>query len=369
LLDEGTVCNHAPHLAKERTTMSDPQTPLFILSTGRCGSTMLSRMLSLHPEVASMSEFFTAMLPDGFARPAFDGATLWGTIRTPRPIHRIWLRLLERGVVIDEFRYPLSRLNRHRALGIPPLLCMTLPELSDDPDALHAELGKYLGSLPESGLGPQYSRIFVWLAERAGKRLWVERSGGSLGFLSVLMQHFPDAKYVHIWREGRETALSMSKFHPLRLSMISADIRQIVGKTVADEIHARDLPKLPKPYRPLVANGFDVDAYLRLSLPLERFAELWSRFLCQSLPLLAQVPPERVLHMRYESVLDKPAEELHRFIEFLDPGLERDAWVKKAVALVRPNPPQRKRLPPNERARLDEALSPGEKALAKLGLR
>jgi putative sulfotransferase len=73
--------------------------------------------------------------------------------------------------------------------------------------------------------------------------------------------------------------------------------------------------------------------------------------------------------MRYESVLDNPAEELHRFIEFLDPSLLRDAWVKKALALVRPNSPKWTALPASERARLDAACAPGEDALAKFGLR
>jgi len=251
---------------------------------------------------------------------------------------------------------------------------MTLPELSDDPDALHEELGEYVKSLPGSEIGSRYLRIFVWLAERTGRRLWVERSGGSLMALPFMMRQFQNAKYVHIWRDGRETALSMSKFHPMRLSQISREIMAIVGKTLADlsfsdEIAPGDLAKLPPHYRALVAHGFDVDAYLRVSFPLEGIARSWSRMLCERLPLLAKLPPERVLHMRYESVLHSPAEELRRLIEFLDPSLERDAWVKKAVALVRPNPSKWTGLPDGARARLDTACSRGEEVLAKFGLR
>lgn len=35
--------------------------PVFIVGTGRCGSTMLSNMLRKHPDVLSLSEFLVAV--------------------------------------------------------------------------------------------------------------------------------------------------------------------------------------------------------------------------------------------------------------------------------------------------------------------
>jgi putative sulfotransferase len=330
---------------------------------------MLSRMLVLHPEVASISEFFTSIVPTGVAQNAPDGPALWKAISTPRPVHRIWLQLLQRNITIDEFRYPLSRLDRHRASGIPPLLTVSMPELSAEPDALHEELGEYVQSLPVSELGVQFLRVFGWLTERTGRRLWVERSGGSLAFLPILMRHFPNAKYVHIWRDGRDMALSASKFHPIRLGLIAGDFMHLVGKPPWDAFTPNDLSKLPPAYRGLVARGFDLDTFLRLEFPIERFGQVWSGMLRERLPLLAALPQERVIHMRYESLLENPVEGLHRFIEFLDPNLERDDWVKKAAALVRPNAPKWTQLPSSVRARLNAACAPGDEVLGRLGLR
>lgn len=345
--------------------MSNRQVPLFIVSTGRCGSTMLSRMLALHPEVASLSEVFTSLFPYTFLRDPCDGPNFWHMLSASRLNHKIWLRLLERGIAIDEFRYPLARLDRYRETGIPPLLTMTLPELTNDPEALHEELRVFVEAQPMAKLGPQYLLAFDWLAKRFNRRIWVERSGSSLGFLEALVHFFPDARYVHMYRDGREMALSASKFPPMRLSMISRDFQAAVGKTLYDKIPPKDVPRLPKEYHPLLAPNFDIDAYLRLSLPIERFGVTWSNMLGR-LPLLAKLPPGRVMHLRYESILEDPATELRRFIQFLDPTLEQDEWLKKAIPLVRPNPPKWTKLPADERTRLEAACAPGMKMIAQL---
>ena len=41
-----------------------PGPGVFVVSTGHCGSTMLSNMLRLNPEILSLSEFLALLLPD-----------------------------------------------------------------------------------------------------------------------------------------------------------------------------------------------------------------------------------------------------------------------------------------------------------------
>ena len=66
---------------------------------------------------------------------------------------------------------------------------------------------------PRAALGDQYRFMFDWLRERLGRRVWVERSGGSLIFGLALMRLFPEARVVHVYRDGRDTALSLRQ-HP-----------------------------------------------------------------------------------------------------------------------------------------------------------
>ena len=47
---------------------------VFVVSTGRCGSTMLSNMLRLNPEILSLSEFFSLLMPDPLPAGELDAA-------------------------------------------------------------------------------------------------------------------------------------------------------------------------------------------------------------------------------------------------------------------------------------------------------
>lgn len=327
---------------------------------------MLSDLLSRHPEVLSLSELFNALHPHGFRKDPVDGPDFWSVLSEPRPRHTAWLRLMERGLVIDEFRYPLAAALRFRETGIPPLLAMTLPLLSGDPDGLHEELRAFVQSLPEDRIGRQYLNAFQWLCARLGRRFWCERSGASLGLVHPLSHFFPAAKFVHVFRDGREFAVSARRFAPMRMGMIGAMFRQRFGSTpyLTPTYQAPD--DLPPTWRGLVPESFDVDVFERFELPIEPIGMAWSEMIVVGLKLLGMVPAERVLHVRYESLLDAPEAELRRIVRFMDPGLDDPAWLAQAAGRVRKNPPKWGALPADERARLDAACAPGMELLRQL---
>jgi putative sulfotransferase len=344
------------------------QTPLFIVSTGRSGSTMLSDLLSLHPDVLSLSELFNALHPLSFRHDPIDGAGFWSVLSEPRPRHTAWLRLMERGLAIDEFRYPLAAALRFRESGIPPLLAMTLPPITSDPDGLHEALGAFVRSLPEDRLHRQYLRVFQWLCARLGRRLWCERSGASLGLVHPLSHFFPDAKFIHVFRDGREFALSARGFAPMRMGMIGNLFKQRFGSAPYLAPAHQAPENLPPAWRPLLPESFDVDAFQRFELPLEPIGLAWSEMISVGVKLLEQVPAERVLHVRYESMLDAPHAQLRRIVRFMDPGLDDAAWLAQAAARVRKNPPKWMSLHADERARLASACAPGMALLGRLAV-
>jgi len=67
-----------------------------------------------------------------------------------------------------------------------------------------------------------FQQFFDRLAALLGRHVVVERSGGSLPVTGLLRRHFPDARFVHMCRDGPDCALSMSRFPPSRIMYISA---------------------------------------------------------------------------------------------------------------------------------------------------
>lgn len=72
-------------------------------------------------------------------------------------------------------------------------------------------------------IGVHYRRRFNLLALHLGKRVCVERSGASLLYADRLVASFPAAKYVHLYRRGVETALSMSRHTFFRAQVLQSN--------------------------------------------------------------------------------------------------------------------------------------------------
>ena len=127
---------------------------VFVVSTGRCGSTMLSNMLRLNPGILSLSEFFSLLMPDPLPAGELDAAAYWRLLSEPWVFFRHLYRL---GLRVPEFLYvpgPGSRFTA--ATGIPPILVTALPHLSEDPEGLYDGRGG-VRRRPDPGLRPQLS--------------------------------------------------------------------------------------------------------------------------------------------------------------------------------------------------------------------
>ena len=107
--------------------------PVFIVSTGRRGSTMLSNMVKLHPDLLSVSEFFTALTSRVFRGRRPTGETVFRRLNTLSPGGKA---LLTNGLIVDEFLYPIGPEARYALGDVPSIMCTTLPHLTDDPEGL-----------------------------------------------------------------------------------------------------------------------------------------------------------------------------------------------------------------------------------------
>ena len=92
--------------------------PVLVLSTGRCGSTMVSEVLNTHPDVLSLSEFFISLGMKSLIRKRLGGKALWGICCRHSPGLRATLLSGNR----DRIRYPRDKLCQRIAFIDPSLV-------------------------------------------------------------------------------------------------------------------------------------------------------------------------------------------------------------------------------------------------------
>lgn len=343
--------------------------PVFILGTGRCGSTMLSDFLREHPRVLSVSEFFSLTTDLGgriersFPEAEIDGAALWRIVAAVPPKLATMMR---HGVAMDEVLYRPGAGTRYSAEGgVPGVLQTSLPHLvGEAADALFAELERFVVSLPAAPAGEQYARMFEWLARRLGRRRWVERSGGSLRLAGRLLRAFPGASFVHLVRDGRDCAISMSRHPGFRMALVAMQLTEILGVDPYESDDRRWEADVPDELLEFLPERFDGAAFREHPTPLPLCGHYWSGEIMSGLAELAAVPAGRLLTLRYEDFLDDPYPAIVRLAEFLGGDAVDDAWARRMAATVRRPRSTWRDLSPAALRELEASCGPGFAALA-----
>ncbi len=319
-----------------------PETPMvFVVGTGRCGSTILSDMVRLHPGVLSLSELFTSLGGPGPMGRKLSGSEFWDFIATPRYGGRQILR----AAPFKEILYPTGRNQKDTAAfsiwddGVPPISLITLPHLTPAFDRLYDHLGRRLKAAPPAPLSEHYLELFDALGEDRPGRTVVERSGGSLEYIEQLIDLFPEAAVIHLHRDGRDTALSMSRHPRYRFIMVERELTRRIGGnpySMTEEEYLDELPAL------VDAAGDMVDllphritdrSFRSWSIPLSRFGSLWSTMVLTKTPALRRHQP--LLEMSYEDMARDPHGSLMAIAEFI--GLDRaPEWSAAASAIFNP---------------------------------
>jgi putative sulfotransferase len=344
--------------------------PLFVVGTGRCGSTMLSDFLREHDRVLSLSEFFClttdfgGRIAQAFTPESVDAAQLWRHLAGAHPKQSTMVR---HGVGIPEMLYqpgPSTRFSSET--GVPALMQTTLPHLSPDAEALFSDVEAFVAGLPPAPMADHYARLFAWLTERFGKRIWVERSGGSLRIVRRLVQAFPGARFVHIVRDGRACARSMSRHYGFRMALIAMQLTEILGVDPYESSDRTYIGDVPDDLVPFLPEAFDGEAFRRWETPLPLCGHYWSGEIRAGVRELASLPEDRVLTMRYEDFLADPERSLSRLASFLGPEYVDDRWVRAAASKIRPSATKAESVDAAELRALDDACRPGFAALAEL---
>lgn len=353
---------------------------VFVIGTGRCGSTLLSNMLRLHPQMLSLSELFSFISDLGcdvaraFPEGLVSGAQMWDILAAHLPRQNL---MLKHDVAMPEVLYPWQNNASSRynvSTGVPAISQVCLPHLSNTPDADLDALQIVVCNLPPAPIGVQYQRVFAWLARQHNAPIWLERSGGGLRIVERLLQHFPKARFIHIVRNGPDTALSMSKHRGFRFVFAAFQLLEVLGVDPFVSSDRRWEEDLSDEQAALLPERFSKQAFLDFSTPAPLCGHYWSGEICHGLKLLQGLPAERLLMLRYEDILHAAIPTIANMLSFLrrKPSAELDtndlAWLTQAAALVKTATGSAKDLPEKLREQTIHACKPGMAALVASGV-
>jgi thioester reductase-like protein len=308
----------------------------FIVTVGRSGSTALSRVLSGHRDVLSLNEFYVSVRTSLPLDQPLSGEEFWRSLAEPHPVFDAMVR---GGSGMPEFIYPRLEGTRFDAYttGIPAISMMTLPHLSPDPDGVFDALAAEVATWPQRTARVHYERLFEWLAARFGGSVVVERSAMSLSSVPWLRETFPDAKFVHLFRHGPDTAVSMSQHTGFRLMALIQDALELLDlETESRNPGLRlDPAALPIELAPLVGDRCDLDFLMGQHLPVTRFAQMWSESIAIGVTALADLPADRYIPLSYSDLVADPRSCLTRLAAFLD--VEADPkWLEFGASVIDP---------------------------------
>jgi len=314
----------------------------FVVSTGRCGSTLLSSLLRANPDILSVGELFGLVSIEDRLTGHLDGPDFWRQISDPVP----YMDTIARDVLAPaEFRYPYATGRFTPENGVPFISHMTLPALTDNPDRLYYWLAAIVPSWPIRPVADHYRHLFALLAEKCGGSVIVERTSGSISSVARIRRAFPEARFIYLSRDGVDCAWSMSK-HPGARLLARTELDK--ASQPSGRSKARTAKKI-----------------MESEIPLAAFGNLWSSMTQNGAAELSAIPLERWTTLRFEQLVQDPATSLRRLARFLGAAAS-PGWLLSAVGQIEPARSTCAGPAPDDLAGLRAACSPGYVADASL---
>ncbi|MDM4721116.1 sulfotransferase [Micromonospora sp. WMMA1363] len=309
--------------------MTSPQSEsAIIISTGRCGSTLLSDLIAEQADILSVQEFFGWGERKAYVDRELSGNEYWARLAEPDPHLSTLFRI---GLRPKEVVYSTNGRWANDLANLPEILAMTLPKLSDDPDVLFDTLSHIVPEFPTQQLGRHHQMFLDLLTSLTGRQRWVERSGGSSRLAPYLFKTFPLAKFVHLTRNLTDTARSMSR-HPIyQIAELRNEVaRRHEGFDLLGDTRGQSVPEEVKCYLP---DRLTMEILQERGQDIARFLTMCAFSASQAEQAIADAQPRRLLCMTYEDLVDEPVVQLRRLGRFLEfPDYEE--WAHRVAERV-----------------------------------
>ncbi|MEE6263157.1 sulfotransferase [Plantactinospora sonchi] len=309
-----------------------------IISTGRCGSTLLSDLIAEQSDTLSVQEFFMSVEPWTDANDVVSGAAYWSRLSSPRLELATLFRI---GLAPVEVCYPEDGRWAGRLIELPRILATTLPKISSDPDHLYDTLAELVPRFPDQPVVRHHQTFLDMLTTLTGRRHWIERSGGSSHVAPYLLKNFPTAKIVYLTRNWADTAQSMSR-HPsfqfLQLRMES------LGRYGLDPFQVAADEPVPEELERYLPSRLTAQTLRERGQDVERYWGLCAFLASEAEQAIADARPRELLTMTYEDLVDDPLTQLGRLGRFLAFD-DWETWAHRVVGSVQARPRRQEKAP------------------------
>lgn len=322
----------------------------FIISTGRAGSTLLSRMLAENRGTQVLSEFLGGC--DNVYR--FAEGTVSGDQFADILSRADDLSAMLRHRAFNHKELLIDPSAQHPRWGhpanIPTVMIAPLPFIDpDNTEALFDAMIAFARSLPPQRIGLHYAALFAWISKRYDKTAWIERSGSSIRYSDEIIREFPEGKYVHLHRDGVSAAQSMRE-HSWFILAVEYDMRP-----PSDEVMEQSLAHPSTDENDPVSRLFGKD-----KPPLEEFGRHWSWQIARGYREFVKLDRSQYLSVSFEDLLSEPERELRRIGEFFELPDDK-GWEKRGAAMIDAKLGRREpNIDPDELKRVCEAVLPGQ---------
>lgn len=305
----------------------------FIIGTGRCGSTILSKMIDLHPDVAVLSEFLiTLHFEKKFGERQLGGSELAEILdcglASTGELKKIVAHLATPEIAFGDGATALpADAGQYRDKVFPELILIPLAHLFDKPAEVFDELLQFAREQPVRALSQHYFALFEWITRKAGKTVWIERSGGSIATLPELIELFPDARFLHLHRDPLDVALSMQRHNHFRLRAFKHyDLQTADGirwSDLDDSDLNNDMPMSPR-----------LKSIFEHPVALEYFLQDWSDATLRGTKELRKLTPWQYSQISFEQLMSDPVTSLQTIADFFELAYDAD-WLRRASALLK----------------------------------
>ncbi len=199
------------------------QNPIFIISSGRTGSTLISKILNKHKDICIISDLIEPVGNNEFLEKnvSISQKNFFELISRKTSLSRIYFwrkRKTKELLYLPKKDKDISCLN-----------CYTIPFVFKDVNNVFNQLKKRFSSkMIRKKKSDHLIDFFNFFLKKTKKKIYVERTGGALHHLDKIIDFYPNAKIILNLRNPLETAISMRNYPFFRMYELMLKNKKLV---------------------------------------------------------------------------------------------------------------------------------------------